>query len=494
MNGLENKKHNLQQRQSPGPPPNCQPRPQGPPGPQGLQVQPAGPPRYPINNNGPQPLNRLDSKTSLNSPTGQPNQFTQPRPQFGPPRPQSGQPPPPGGYPRGPPPQNNPGLQGPRFPPPGSAPGIRGPPPGQRPPININQQQQQIRIQRPELVGPQSQIRFAPQPYNPENRPLTPRIIPDTAPNYNPVSTPRDFTSERKPPIYPQSREKMETEGVNVPVLDGNSDGSVNSKKRATSRNVDVMDDDDDDVVMDSERNPKSPSPEKRPESALSKSSVSPNPPPQTPTSESRASPASLKHEITASQSPKESRNSTPAPIGDQRLKSRLSESAKSPELENLTIKSPIQNNENEIVDDKSRTSSAKSIRSPTKSSGQTPDFLDTSPGVKSPGVVGFDNGKPRSLSPKSPTTPVSSPVPLNPSKVPENLKLEAEKKKATFAEDVDIHGGKDAHEDKLSRPGTPGLVKEKPPTPTKSPSRPQTPVSSMKRSTSGRSIKAGYK
>ncbi|XP_044003053.1 nascent polypeptide-associated complex subunit alpha, muscle-specific form isoform X2 [Aphidius gifuensis] len=482
------------QRQNQGPPANYQPRPQGPP---------LGPARYPVNN-GPQPLNRLDSKTSLNSPTGQPIQFAPPRPQFGPPRqPQGGQPIPPGGYPRGPPPQNNPGLQGPRYPPPGSSPGIREPlyqpQPGQRPIFNNNQQQQQVRFQRPELGGPQSQIRFAPQQYNPENRPLAPRIIPNTgvvtAPPTYPTSTPRDFNSERKPPIYPQNRGKMEIE------INQNTSSPSSDKKRTASRNENIMDDDDDDVVIDSEKESKSSLNEKRSETPLSKPinsplSSSPNiiqtssPEPRAPSS------ASIKHEISANSSPVGSRNSTPAPTDEQRPKSQLSDLPKTPELDNTMTKSPSpsQNNDNELIDDKSRTSSAKSNRSPTKVEGQIPESVGSSPGTKSPlaspskiienklpdddksrtssaksnrsptkfdeqlpesiasspgakspGVMGFDNGKPRSLSPKSPT-PVSSPVPSIP---------------------------------------------EKPATPVKSPSRPQTPVSLMKRSVSGRSMKS---
>ncbi|XP_011302047.1 microtubule-associated protein tau isoform X2 [Fopius arisanus] len=435
----------------------------------GLQPRPGPPPqRYPINNGsagprlgGGQPppsLPRLDSRSTLAAPNqGFPRGF-------GPPRPPGA---PPGQFPRGPPPQAN---QGPiRFPPGSSSGPVRGPfPPGQRPNFNNSQ----IRQQRPSL-DPGGQ-RFPPPgagfPFNPE-RLLTPRVIPEgivaSPQGAAPVPTPRE-PPDAKSPGQPQSKFRMEANGPNLVTNDKENEVPT-PKKRPTG----VADeDDDDDVVMDNEKEEKDEKDEKEKDDrsqksasneslAVSATKKTPSPEPRTP----------VKNEISVSPSPVSSKAPTPAP-DDDRSKSRLSDAVRSEDGDDSNDKSrPV-----------SALSSRSSMKSPTKSIGRTLDLPSPgggrSPEVKSP-VVGFDNGRPRSLTARSPS-PASTPGISHSPKTPGTPKSE---KRATFA---DVSEGSRTER---SRPGTPG-VRSKPGTPLKSPSRSQTPKG-MSRSTSGRSIKS---
>ncbi|XP_063985067.1 mucin-2 isoform X2 [Diachasmimorpha longicaudata] len=451
----------------------------------GVQPRPQGPPpqRYPINNGsagprlgGGQPppsLPRLDSRSTLGAPTGSPTQF--PRPPFGPPRPPGA---PPGQFPRGPPSQTNSGQI--RFPP-GSS-GARGPfPPGQRPTFTSNQ----VRPQRPSLdPGGPGQPRFLPPgagfQFNPDNRLPTPRITSETPvanpQGGNPIPTPRE-SPDVKSSVRLQPKIRMETNGPNQLTNQQNDKESVDSvtpNKRPTSQTRLADEDDDDDVVMDNEKDSKSQ------KSASNESLVvspgvqkTPTPEPRTPT----------KNEISATPSPASSKAPTPAPE-EERSKSRLSDNIRSPD-----------DGENEEMSEKSRPTSAlssrSSVKSPTKSIGRTLDLPSPgggrSPELKSP-VVGFDNGRPRSLTARS-RSPASSPGASYSPKTPGTPKSE---KRTTFMD------AKEGSKTERSRPGTPGVkskpgtpVRSKPGTPVKSPTRPQTPKSGMKRSTSARSIKS---
>ena len=298
--------------------------------PPGFQARPQGPPpRFPINNGSvggprigqqqqqPPTLHRLDSRSSINLPTGPgAGQFLHQRPPFGPPRPQN-----PAGNPnQGPrplPPSNPQGLQGPpqRHPIIPGSPGIRPPLPnnfvGQRPPIyNANQPQQiyyqprngETRPPRPLNAdpgtnphigpGPNPQIRYPPFPHNPEARQPHPQIIPDTLVtpppprndaqlrdtrvNNQPTASGGPITDRRSQPLTRQGpglpRGKMEviesrssTPGNQM--ADSNQgnglvDNDNLAKRKPSPRGEN--DDDDDDVVMDSEndRSSKSPMPD----------------------------------------------------------------------------------------------------------------------------------------------------------------------------------------------------------------------------------------
>ncbi|XP_028982059.1 microtubule-associated protein tau [Diachasma alloeum] len=269
----------------------------------------------------------------------------------------------------------------------------------------------------------------------------------------------------------------METNGPNLVANQQNDKENVDSatpKKRPTSQTGLTDDDDDDDVVMDNEKDSKS-------QKSASNESLAVSPGiKNTPTPELRT-PA--KSEISATPSPASSKAPTPAPE-EERSKSRLSDNVRSPN-----------DGDNEEVSEKSRPPSALSsrsgLKSPTKSIGRTLDLPSPgggrSPELKSP-VVGFDNGRPRSLTARSPS-PASSPGASHSPKTPGTPKSE---KRTTFA-DV-----KEGSKTERSRPGTPGVkskpgtpVKSKPGTPVKSPTRPQTPKSGMRRSASARSIKS---
>lgn len=509
---------------------------QNPTLPPGYHNRPPGPPpgsaRYPIHNgstggprlvNQPPPdLHRLDSRSTLGSPTGLPNQFIQQRPPFGPPRPQIPSPTSPGNYPRALSPSNNPSNQPPiRYPNPASSPNIRGPSystsGGQRPPFNPNSQQF-LRLQRPGSFessdGSQPhQLRVGTYPQTIENRQVTSRINPETIPpgtvpnngsqlkNTKTVVNVKEPNTQKNPQIRLESSEKMESNQQHVNSNIVNKDLEQETiKRKPMSRNSNDNDDndnDDDDVIIDTEKNPTSVDVVEP--SIINKSLTSKSPSP-VPRSEGK---------FTADEqsNAKMSVESSPTASNKQLLNEKLSPSqidnSKASERETTVVENKddiLLNKENDVVDDVAVVaSSSKAKKSPSslKLDGKSSDTLNISPIPTSltpspdpmTGVMGYDNGQLRSLSSrsiKSSSSSASSPVPTV-SKTPDVLSnVEAKKSKMNFPDNIDV-----AH-DELNKVPQSTVVKtvmrEK-----LSPSRGQTPNPSMKRSTSGRSIKSGF-
>lgn len=253
-------------------------KPNAPLPPQGFQARPQGPPPSPRNsiNNGPvgapqpgQPLlRRLDSRSSLGPPG--PGQFVQLRP-YGPPRPPGGtfpsRPPQPGQLP----PQNPLHLSNQRF---AYSPGIRGPPPpsqagGQRPPYvgNVHQayqaQQQPRGINDPRFQRPPPDI--APQngppriaeapPQRPGQESAHPRQL---LRNDSSLSLQRqhllsneEIKQQRRPRIVIERMEDINESNANI----NKPEGYLRTKRSDVRQNSE--NDDDDDVVMDSEKSPR---------------------------------------------------------------------------------------------------------------------------------------------------------------------------------------------------------------------------------------------
>ncbi|XP_034937549.1 microtubule-associated protein tau isoform X2 [Chelonus insularis] len=460
--------------------------------PQGFQVRPQGPPgspRYPINNGSiggqrlagqpPPNLNRLDSRASLRAAPSSPNQFGPQQP-FGPRPISTGAP---GNFPRAPPvyPGNQLNQGPPRFPPQGTPGAARGPsyppPPGQRLPFNQNSQGI-----RPRPPGP---------PYNADIRqPLARNILgnygtgaPRNEPigrSETPVAPPR-MNSEKSPPVQ-QEKMKNDTE------VEKNDDPALLKKKLASRNgNGDDDDDDDDDVVMDTEQQAKSPTPkimspevQKTPSpTVLMAENVSSTPSPE---------PRNLDANVKNSPTPQMSESTTPIPKTPERPVSRI-ETSKTPEVE---VKGDHAA-ETESSTNVSRPASVKSMKSPAPDD-KTPELLAASSDIRSStsspssNILGFDDGKPRSLSPKSPvphsSSPATSPLVSSTPKSPGTPKSDTEKKKTTFADEIEDRD--DAKDDNInekpqSRSETP--AKEKPGT------RPVTPATEKLPSRPGTSI-----
>lgn len=587
-------------------------------------MRPQGPPplspRYPINNGsvggarlgGQQApiLHRLDSRSSLGSPTAPGGQFVQSRPPFGPPRPQNPQ----GVHIQGPrpPPSASPqGVQGPpRYPGIPGSPGVRPPPNnfvGPRPPVyNANQPQQiyyqprngDIRPPRPPNPEPGAspsstvaapQVRFSHPPYNPEPRQSSPQVIPETVltpppKNNGPLRDERvanqlrtaavkEQDDRRSQPVTRQGqyREKMEitdsrsptpgsqmaepNRGLNVEEIDKNT-----LKQRSSPRGDN--EDDDDDVVMDREKEIDDKSPSRgnisndslQPEVARVDSPSSPASsashksfrksaiPSPVPSAELQDRPGSVNKLESSDQPPgdKLSTASSPVPPQDKsgapsRSESRVGDStnadlsigdgAEGVEGESVSNvhASDAESKDDSVMDKRSESrTSIESSRSPIPPS-RTPDHQATLsvPGSQSPqtpnspkspkspqgSVKGFDNGQMRSLSPKSPTPSVSPASPNSPNSPAILKSADREKKTTTFVEDSEATREQETKQEESSssgpiksRPMTPGNdPRGRPPTPSKAAERAQTPgtpdgrKSSMKRSTSGRSIKSGF-
>ncbi|KAK0161497.1 hypothetical protein PV327_009960 [Microctonus hyperodae] len=264
-------------------------------------------------------------------------------------------------------------------------------------------------------------------------------------------------------------------------------------KRKPMSRNsndTDDNDNDDDDVIIDAEKNPTSVDEIELSNINKSLGSKSPSPVPRS------------DGKFTTDEQPnvKMSAESSPVASNKQLLNEKLSPSqvdySKTPEREIAGIENKddnLLNNENDVVDDAAVVVDSKARKSPSslKLDGKSSDTLNASPipTSLSPspdpmiGVMGFDNGKLRSLSPKSIkslSSGASSPVPTV-SKTPEVLSKNAEpkKNKTNFPDNIELN--------KIPQSTVANTeMREK-----LSPSRAQTPNPSMKRSTSGRSIKS---
>ncbi|XP_029173762.1 microtubule-associated protein tau isoform X2 [Nylanderia fulva] len=233
--------------------------------PQGFQARPQGPPPSPRNsiNNGPigaprpgQPLRRLDSRSSLGP---SPGQFVQLRP-YGPPRPPGNTFPPRSPQPGQLPPQNPLHPPNQRF----ISPGIRGPPPpgigGQRPPFIGNQQAYQAQLQQQQQQQQQQQLRFQRPDIPPENEPRRSSqesVFPRPLLRNDSLLTlqRQQFLSNEELKQPPRPRiviEKMAD--INETNVDKPED-HVQKKRSDVRENGE--NDDDDDVVMDSEKSPR---------------------------------------------------------------------------------------------------------------------------------------------------------------------------------------------------------------------------------------------
>ncbi|XP_014469164.1 PREDICTED: serine/arginine repetitive matrix protein 2 [Dinoponera quadriceps] len=229
--------------------------------PQGFQARSPGPPLSPrnsINNGpigaprpGPQPLRRLDSRSSLGPPAS--GQFVQLRP-YGPPRPPGGSFPPRPPQPGQLPPQNQ------RF---AYSPGIRGPPPpsGQRSPFVGNYQQargNEPRFQRPApdiaaQNGPPRNAEAA--PHRPGQDTAFPRQL---LRNDSALSLQRQHLSsneEIKQPTRPRIVVERMADINETTGGDDKPEAYLQGKKLDVRENVE--NDDDDDVVMDNQKSPR---------------------------------------------------------------------------------------------------------------------------------------------------------------------------------------------------------------------------------------------